>query len=71
MPNARTAFLLACLVSCGAATQDMVRQKPVEASKHDEPCAAMGEGFVRLPGSSTCVRVGGRVRFDASETWSR
>ncbi|WP_454915814.1 hypothetical protein [Xanthobacter sediminis] len=28
-------------------------------------CAALGEGFVRMPGSDTCVRMRSAVRVDA------
>jgi hypothetical protein len=28
------------------------------------PCSLYGEGFVRLPGTDTCVKVGGYVRSD-------
>lgn len=28
-------------------------------------CAALGEGFVKMPGSDTCVRMRGAVRLDA------
>lgn len=27
-------------------------------------CPEMGEGFVRLPGSDTCIRLGGSVRLE-------
>ncbi len=30
-----------------------------------KPCAEYGEGYVRLEGSSTCVKVSGYVRFQA------
>ena len=29
-------------------------------------CAAYGEGFVRLQGSDTCVKIGGHVRVDTT-----
>jgi len=28
-------------------------------------CASLGEGFVKMPGSDTCVRMRGAVRLDA------
>lgn len=36
-------------------------------------CSAFGPGFFYLPGSDTCVRLGGRVRaeFLVNQTWSR
>jgi Porin subfamily len=33
--------------------------------KRAEPCPVYGEGFVKLPGSDTCVRLGGYVRIQA------
>jgi hypothetical protein len=32
------------------------------------PCAAFGPGFVKVDGSSTCVKVGGSVGVDAGVT---
>ena len=29
-------------------------------------CPEVGEGYVRLPGSDTCVRVGGSVRVEGT-----
>jgi hypothetical protein len=34
-------------------------------AKRAEPCPAYGEGFVKLSGSDTCVRLGGYVRIEA------
>jgi hypothetical protein len=34
-------------------------------AKRAEPCPAYGEGFVKLPGGDTCVRLGGYVRIEA------
>ncbi|HEY8564353.1 MAG TPA: porin [Beijerinckiaceae bacterium] len=39
--------------------------KPVQADAA-RPCPEYGPGFVRVPGSLSCVRVGGRVRVDTS-----
>lgn len=30
-----------------------------------EPCPSQGAGFVRIPGTSTCIRLSGRVRAGA------
>ncbi len=39
-----------------------------DATKHEakkpNPCAAQGPGFTMLPGTTTCVRVGGAVFGD-------
>jgi hypothetical protein len=36
-------------------------QRPVTGN----PCAAYGAGFVKVEGSSTCIKVGGSVRVEA------
>ncbi len=37
---------------------------PVLRSPSSNPCAQYGAGFVRAPGSDTCVRIGGYVGVD-------
>ena len=32
-----------------------------------QTCPEVGDGFVRLPGSDTCVRLGGLVRVEAAK----
>lgn len=39
--------------------------KPMRAGRMN-PCGVYGEGFVNVPGSDTCVKVGGYVRSDAA-----
>lgn len=39
--------------------------KPMRAG-HANPCSAYGEGFVKVPGGDTCVKVGGYVRSDTA-----
>ena len=39
--------------------------KPVQPDAA-RPCPEYGAGFVRVPGSTSCVRVGGRVRVDTT-----
>jgi len=43
--------------------QSTAAQKPVQAVRPRQPssCSEFGAGFVRAPGSDTCVRVGGGV----------
>ncbi|WP_313898800.1 porin [Methylobacterium sp. E-045] len=36
-----------------------IRPGPQQAAK---PCPRHGSGFVRIPGSDTCIRIGGRAR---------
>jgi hypothetical protein len=40
------------------------RPKPAETTQAGRPCPAYGPGFVRVEGSSLCVRVGGAVRVE-------
>lgn len=44
------------------------RPAPVQATR---PCPEYGPGFVRVEGSSACVRVGGGVRVEFGKTSSR
>lgn len=44
------------------------RPAPAEAAR---PCPEYGPGFVRVEGSSACVRVGGGVRVEFGKTSSR
>lgn len=44
------------------------RPAPAQAAR---PCPEYGPGFVRLEGSSACVRVGGGVRVEFGKTSSR
>ena len=39
-------------------------EKAVPLEESARPCPEWGPGFVRMPGSSTCVRVTGRVRAE-------
>lgn len=56
------ALLLSAAVSAGPALgRSLPRHEPTEAAR---PCPELGEGFVRLPGSETCVKLGGSVRVE-------
>ena len=35
------------------------------------PCSIYGEGFVSVPGSDTCIKIGGYVRSDAAVNLGR
>lgn len=41
-------------------------QKPLQAARPRQPvaCAEFGPGFVRMPGSNSCIRMGGGVGLD-------
>ncbi|MBN9585991.1 MAG: hypothetical protein BGN84_10855 [Afipia sp. 62-7] len=44
-------------------SQSTAAQKPVQAVRPRQPssCSEFGAGFVRAPGSDTCLRIGGGV----------
>jgi hypothetical protein len=48
----------------GRGTPAKAKPAPAEASQTGRPCPAYGPGFVRVEGSSLCVRVGGAVRAE-------
>ena len=58
--------------AAGAQAADLPVQKvaPVE---YVRVCTAVGEGFFYIPGTDTCLRIGGRVRAEriAIETFDR
>ncbi|WP_331313019.1 hypothetical protein [Methylobacterium mesophilicum] len=56
----RRCTALAAILSCaGPAAALDLRDLPVIPGP--VPCPSKGQGFVRLPGSDSCVRVSGRV----------
>ena len=65
---AAVAMVLAPL-SAPAAEQSARRAGTGDAkqeAKKPNPCAANGPGFTMLPGTTTCVRIGGAVEGDLS-----
>jgi len=57
----------AVLVGTGASTGAMAADLPVAAEpvEYVRVCDAFGKGFFYIPGTDTCLRVGGRVRVRA------
>jgi len=57
----------AVLVSTGASTGAMAADLPVAAEpvEYVRVCDAFGKGFFYIPGTDTCLKVGGRVRIEA------
>jgi hypothetical protein len=47
----------------GASAADLAVTKPAPA-EYVRVCSAEGAGFFYIPGSETCLKIGGRVRFD-------
>jgi hypothetical protein len=43
-------------------TPDATKSAPVKQTKS---CSSLGDGFVNVPGSDTCVKAGGYMRMDA------
>ncbi|HEY0220191.1 MAG TPA: porin [Afipia sp.] len=55
----------------GDALGRALKSKPAESGSasalraaRNNPCAEFGAGFVRIEGSSTCIRAGGNIRID-------
>lgn len=64
------AFVIVCSLSGAAGAKD---KPPV---RRDEPtkssgCEIHGEGFVKAPGSDTCVKISGRVRVEGAAIFGR
>ena len=63
----RTALALALSIAAGSALA-AERLRPVENAAR--ACPQYGAGFVEVPGTTTCIRIGGRVRADYVATSS-
>jgi hypothetical protein len=59
-PRTATTILLTCAGAL-AATLALAKDKPAERMK---PCPAYGAGFFYVPGTDTCVKIGGYVGVD-------
>src|SRR5215213_1354251 len=57
----------------GANAADLPARKAVAAVEYVRVCSAYGEGFFYIPGSETCLRIGGRARAEVlyAEPFSR
>ena len=60
--TARRAALVGVLLTVSAAGAR------AEDSKAAQACPQYGAGFVRLPGSDTCIQVGGAMQFSAGRS---
>lgn len=45
--------------------------KPLSSQGASNPCAAFGPGFVRIEGSSSCVKIGGSISVEGGASRSR
>ncbi|TDR89955.1 porin [Enterovirga rhinocerotis] len=57
-----TTLLLAAALAAGSASAKE-RLRPVQHEAMSE-CPEYGRGFVKVPGTSTCIKISGRVRMD-------
>jgi hypothetical protein len=57
----RLILILALLPSVTAAAEQQKKKAPPVAGN---PCAQYGDGFVRLPGTTTCVKLTGSIQVD-------
>ena len=64
----RIAIALALTLAAGGALA-AERLRPAETAAR--ACPQYGAGFVEVPGTTTCIRVGGRVRADYVASSSR
>ena len=70
----KRATLIVCglgLWTVGATAKDLPRHKAAEEPKHATGCEFLGEGYVRAPGSDTCIKVGGLMRVEGSSLTNR
>jgi hypothetical protein len=73
---AAVAVSVAVIVTCASAQTLTQPNAPTKASPppskksrttvHEESCSAFGAGFVRVPGTDACVKVGGWVTMEGT-----
>ena len=68
-----SAAVIATCVMAQTLTQPNAPTKPSpppskksHAARHEESCSAFGAGFVKVPGTDACVRIGGWVTMDGT-----
>jgi hypothetical protein len=44
---------------------------PVKQPKYDSSCAAYGAGYIKVDGTSTCVKIGGSISVGAGTNFRR
>jgi hypothetical protein len=60
----RVAVAILTIVLGGLASGSAVALEPWVAPEVARACPRFGPGFIEVPGSTTCIRIGGRVRAD-------
>ena len=69
-----TRLALALSLALGLAGPALGKELPrpkAEEPKKDTACAYLGEGYAKVPGSDTCIKVGGSVRVESATTFGR
>jgi hypothetical protein len=61
------ATMLAALPIAVTAAELPKKTTPPREAK-DNPCAAYGAGYVRVEGTTTCVKVGGSIRVESGSS---
>ncbi|MDW5316518.1 porin [Rhizobium sp. PL01] len=56
----------ALMVSTGARAADAIVAAEPEPMEYVRVCDAFGKGFFYIPGTETCLKIGGYVRFDSN-----
>ena len=63
----RKATVLLCAMSLlGSIPAAAITRPKKEPEAKARACPEVGEGYIRVPGSDTCVRVGGSVRVEGA-----
>ena len=57
----------AALVAVSAQAADLPTKKAAPAADYVKVCNAFGAGFFVIPGSDSCIKLGGRVRYEMTE----
>ena len=73
MRTIATLLSSAALLTAGSALAADLPSKKAAPVEYVRVCSAHGAGFFYIPGSDTCIKLGGRIRaeFLGNETWSR
>lgn len=61
-------IMLAALPFSVSAAELPKKPTPPPREVKRNPCAAYGAGYVRIEGTSTCVKVGGSIRVEAGSS---
>ena len=56
----------ACLATNLSCAHELPRGRAEPKGGDTLPCPQLGPGYVRAPGSNTCIKVGGYLRMDGA-----